>query len=80
MKFSISNIALPEYQHFSELMSLRELGFEGLEVAPSRVWRDTLNDASNRSVDQYRREVEAAGLKVVGLHSLFLIDQNWVCF
>ncbi len=71
MKFSISNIALPEYQHFSELMSLRELGFEGLEVAPSRVWRDTLNEASNRSVDQYRREVEEAGLKVVGLHSLF---------
>jgi len=71
VKFAASNIALPAYDHANELGQLRQMGLEGIEVAPSRVWRDTWGGLSARDVEAYRGDVEAAGLKVVGLHSLF---------
>jgi sugar phosphate isomerase/epimerase len=71
MKFAASNIALPAYDHTRELGQLRQMGLEGIEVAPSRVWRDTWHGLTASDIDTYRRDVEAAGLKVVGLHSLF---------
>lgn len=71
MKFAASNIALPAYEHARELGQLREMGLKGIEVAPSRVWRDTWGGLSAGDVTVYRKDVEAAGLKVVGLHSLF---------
>ncbi len=52
-------------------MGLGALGLEGLEVAPSRAWRDTWRGLGATEVAAYRRLVEAAGLVVVGLHSLF---------
>jgi sugar phosphate isomerase/epimerase len=50
---------------------LSEMGLSGLEVAPSRVWRDTWPALKIADVSSYKRAVEAAGLKVIGLHSLF---------
>tara|TARA_R110002167_G_C12703706_1_gene654015 strand:- start:70 stop:888 length:819 start_codon:yes stop_codon:yes gene_type:complete len=75
MKFAISNIALSPYKHADELQHLADLGFTGLEVAPSRVWQDTWHGLTPAMVASYRRDVEAAGLKVLGLHSL-LFDQK----
>jgi sugar phosphate isomerase/epimerase len=43
-------------------------------VAPSRVWRDTWRGLGAAEVTAYRKAVEGAGLRVVGLHSL-LYDQ-----
>jgi len=71
VKFSVSNIALTAYDHVSELERLPELGFSGLEVAPSRIWRDTWHGLSTAEVADYRHRIEIAGLAVVGLHSLF---------
>lgn len=71
MKLAVSNIALTAYDHADELGQLPGIGLEGLEVAPSRVWRDTWQGLTPAMVDSYRRQVENAGLKVVGLHSLF---------
>ncbi|MBX9633416.1 MAG: sugar phosphate isomerase/epimerase [Magnetospirillum sp.] len=71
MKLAVSNIALPPYDHHSALQQLPSLGLSGLEVAPSRVWHDTWKQLSNAQVDAYRHLVEGAGLKVLGLHSLF---------
>ncbi len=70
-KSAVSNIALPAYDHEAELGRLRDLGMEGLEVAPSRVWRDTWHGLTAADVSTYRHAVETAGLRVVGLHSLF---------
>ena len=70
-KLAVSNIALPAYDHVAELSRLPELGLSGVEVAPSRVWRDTWRGLSPAMVAAYRRNVEGAGLTVVGLHSLF---------
>ena len=71
MKLGLSNIALSPYSHLNELSKLSEMGFSGLEVAPSRVWRDTWSGLSSESIELYRRETEVAGLSIVGLHSLF---------
>ena len=74
-RFAISNIALTAFAHLNELPVLSELGFTGLEVAPSRVWEDTWHGLTPNMVTTYRRHVEASGLKVLGLHSL-LFDQK----
>ena len=70
-KLAVSNIALTAYDHAAELGRLLELGLSGVEVAPSRVWRDTWHGLTAQMVAAYRRDVEGAGLGVVGLHSLF---------
>ena len=71
MKLGISNIGLTAYQHIDELKQLPQMGLSGLEVAPSRVWRDTWHGLSSRSVENYRNDVERSGMSVIGLHSLF---------
>ncbi|WNK00313.1 sugar phosphate isomerase/epimerase family protein [Thalassospiraceae bacterium LMO-JJ14] len=70
MDYAISNIALPAYDHIKDLHKLAQIGYRGLEVAPSRVWQDTWHDLSSADVAAYRQAVEDAGLVVVGLHSL----------
>ena len=71
MRFAVSNIGLPAFDHASLLGRVRAFGLEGLEVAPSRVWRDTWRGLKSADVAAYRRAVEGAGLRVIGLHSLF---------
>ena len=70
LKFAVSNIALPAYEHDSELAQLSELGFQGLEVAPSRAWKNTWHGLNPRHVTAYYRSAKSAGLNIVGLHSL----------
>ncbi len=53
------------------LNPLGQAGVQGIEVAPSRVWQDTWRGLDAASVTAYRTAVEKAGLRVVGLHSLF---------
>ncbi|NQU57205.1 MAG: sugar phosphate isomerase/epimerase [Rhodospirillales bacterium] len=50
---------------------LPEMGFDGIEIAPSRVWKDTWHGLRPADVEAYRKTVDAAGLSVIGLHSLF---------
>ncbi len=71
LKHSISNIALSPFDHADDFGPLADIGLAGLEVAPSRVWRDTWKGLAGSAVDGYRQAVEDAGLRVVGLHSLF---------
>ena len=62
---------MPAYDHARELNHLAAMGLTGLEVAPSRIWHDTWKGLTPAQVKDYRRTIETAGLKVVGLHSLF---------
>lgn len=70
-KLCISNIALSPFDHEEELRRLPGLGLEALEVAPSRVWRDTFSKLKAPQVLAYRKQIEDAGLQAAGLHSLF---------
>lgn len=71
MKFAVSNIALTPFEHGDELGRLPDLGLAAVEVAPSRVWDDTWKGLTADRVAYYRKQIESAGLGVVGLHSLF---------
>jgi len=70
-RFAVSNIGLPAGDHTAMLPAVAAMGIAGIEVAPSRIWSTTGEGLSPGQVSAYRRHVEAAGLKVVGLHSLF---------
>ena len=70
-RLAVSNIALTEYRHNDELARLADFGIEGLEVSPSRIWEDWWHGLTPSMVESYRRTVEQAGLRVVGLHTLF---------
>ena len=70
IKFALSNIALSPYNHDNELERLAQLGFTGLEIAPSRIWKDTWRGLRAKNVKGYRDRIEAAGLSAIGLHSL----------
>ena len=74
MKIAVSNIAFPPFDHETELAAMPALGITGIEVAPSRVWQETWQGLTAKDVSAYRRQVEQAGMGVVGLHSL-LFDQ-----
>jgi sugar phosphate isomerase/epimerase len=76
MRLAASNIALPSFDHQKYLPKLVELGFVGLEVAPSKVWADTWRGLTAADIATYRRQVEAAGLHIIGLHSLFFDHKN----
>ena len=70
-ELSVSNIALTAYDHDEELGNLGAMGLTGLEVSPSRVWEDWWHGLTPAMVESYRKTVERAGLRVVGLHTLF---------
>lgn len=76
MKLAASNIALSPYDHVNQLPQIAKLGLSGIEVAPSRVWRDSWQGLRSADVLAYRRSIEDAGLYVVGLHSLFYDQPN----
>jgi sugar phosphate isomerase/epimerase len=80
VKFSVSNIGLTAYEHGEEIQKLGTMGLSGLEVAPSRVWHDTWKGLSGQDVANYRKQIERAGLKVVGLHSLFFDHPDFGLF
>ena len=71
IKLAVSNIALSAYDHAAELGRLAGFGLAGVEVAPSRAWTNTWHNLTPKMVRSYRKDVEDAGLGVVGLHSLF---------
>ena len=71
MNFAVSNIGLTAFLHDKELGQLSELGITGVEVAPSRVWKNTWDELKSSDVKKYRKTIESAGLRVIGLHSLF---------
>lgn len=71
MKFAVSNIGLRPHNHLDDLAAVVAMGFTGLEVALSRVWPYDWNYPDTAKVEAYRRSVEAVGLTIVGLHSLF---------
>lgn len=71
MKLAASNIGLTAYDHLDDFYRLAEMGLTGLEVSPSRAWRDWWHGLKPAAVEAYRRAAEAAGLKIIGLHTLF---------
>lgn len=69
MKMAASNIAWAK-EHDAEVAAmLRELGFEGVEVAPTAVWPQPLQ-ASDDDIRRYRATWEERGLRIVAMQAL----------
>lgn len=70
MRLSISNLALPRTDQLTLLPVLRDLGIEGVELAPGHTWPMFEGKVMAQEIDDYRRAAETAGLEIVGLHAL----------
>jgi D-psicose/D-tagatose/L-ribulose 3-epimerase len=66
---SISNIAWPAEADAEALILLARLGFDGIELAPSKVFGD-ISAISLQTVRAYRRQVEDQGLAICALQAI----------
>jgi sugar phosphate isomerase/epimerase len=66
---SVSNIAWPADADDGALSLIAELGFDGVELAPSKVLGD-LTAVTPAAVRAYRRAVEGHGLKISALQAI----------
>lgn len=69
MKLAISNIAWSSGEDPVILPKLKEWGIQGLEVAPSRLFRSP-GDATEQEISQVRLNLEAYGFGIVAMQSL----------
>jgi sugar phosphate isomerase/epimerase len=69
MKLAASNIAWDVSEDDAAAAALRDAGFAGVEIAPSKRWESPL-EASPREVAAYREEWRRRGFQVVALQSL----------
>jgi sugar phosphate isomerase/epimerase len=70
MKLAISNIGWGREVDDSMYQLLSEVGIEGLEIAPSRIW-DTPEDVTKDEALSLKRKLTKYGLSVVAFQSLF---------
>jgi sugar phosphate isomerase/epimerase len=69
VRLAISNLAWPIEHDTAVADRLSELGFDAVEIAPTKIWPRPLA-ASQRDALNYRRFWEAHGLSIVALQSL----------
>jgi sugar phosphate isomerase/epimerase len=70
MKFAISNIAWDENEDKEVYALMREYGFEGLEIAPTRIFKNPYEQSLDTLI-QFRKSIENnEKLKLVSMQSL----------
>ena len=69
MKLAASNIAWDPTEDDEVAAILRERGFSGVEIAPSKRWESPI-DATKKEIAAYRAEWEKRGLQIVAMQAL----------
>ncbi|PTL80227.1 sugar phosphate isomerase/epimerase [Vitiosangium sp. GDMCC 1.1324] len=69
MRLAASNIAWKSAEDAAAAEALREVGAEGVEIAPTAVWPKPL-EASDAEIREYRRRWESRGLRIVSMQAL----------
>lgn len=69
MKLAVSNIAWEPVELSEHLRLLRDLGCDGVELAPSAIWSEPV-DASVEERRRLKDLIHRHGLEVVGFHAL----------
>lgn len=67
---SISNIAWEQRDEQWVINKLRESGWDAIEIAPSRIWKDFRMIPRQQRID-YRKSIEEQGVHICSMHSLF---------
>jgi len=79
MKLSVSNIAWNNDELKSYLILLRNLGCDGVEIAPSRIWKEPVN-AKKEEIEHLKRLVKRCGLSISAFHALLYNKPNFYLF
>ncbi|MBI2836906.1 MAG: sugar phosphate isomerase/epimerase [Acidobacteria bacterium] len=79
MRIAISNIAWEQAQDPDVSERMNELGVEGVEIAPTKVWPHPL-EVSDHDVAAYRISWESRGLPIVALQALLFGRNDLVIF
>jgi D-psicose/D-tagatose/L-ribulose 3-epimerase len=69
MKLSVSNIAWEKEEDYIVYELMRNNGFTGLDIAPSRILDNPLY-ASDLEIQHERKVIEQAGFSIIGMQSL----------
>lgn len=69
MKLAVSNIAWEHSEFADHLRLIRDLGCQGVELAPSCIWPEPV-DASSAQREAVRSLITSVGLEVAGFHAL----------
>jgi sugar phosphate isomerase/epimerase len=67
MRYAICNETFEGWNHARVCRQVAELGYEGLEVAPYTL-ATRITDVTSERRQTLRREAEACGLRIIGLH------------
>lgn len=69
MKFSISNIAWDKDEDESVSVLMKQYGFKGLEIAPTKIWDSPLNQ-TKENLSLYQNFWKINGINIVSMQSL----------
>lgn len=79
MKISVSNIAWENKELEKHLSLLKELGCEGVDIAPSCVWREPV-DVSRDEIQNFKKIVNKYGLEIPAFHALLFTRTDLYLF
>ncbi|ELT46398.1 sugar phosphate isomerase/epimerase family protein [Brucella sp. ZJ1_1] len=69
LRYSISNIAWPETAEEEAIALVAELGLDGIEIAPFRIF-GALSDVSEETVRLYRKQLQQCGLAIPAMQAI----------
>lgn len=69
MKLAISNIAWEQYDDPIILKLLRDSGVKGIEVAPTKLWKNWEN-ASYKEAEKYKKAMQEQGFEVPAMQAI----------
>ena len=69
MKLSVSNIAWDNKRLEEHLELLSDLGCDGVEIAPSKIWKEPV-DASREAIEDFRKLIDKHDLEISAFHAL----------
>jgi sugar phosphate isomerase/epimerase len=69
MKIAISNIAWESHEEEAVAEVMQDLGIQGVEIAPTKIWRSPLS-ADSSEILSYRKFWESRGIQIVAMQSL----------
>src|SRR5512139_645585 len=79
MKLSVSNIAWEQNALEEHLKLLRNLGCDGVEIAPSCIWKEPA-EATREEIGRLKGMIEQHGLSVPAIHALLFTRPDLYLF
>ena len=69
MKLAVSNIGWGQHDDPSTLSQLQQLGVEGIEIAPTKIWPNW-NDANHKSATAYKIKMAELGFELPAMQAI----------